>query len=488
MIQIETILLIISVLILISVGISKFSDRFGLPALILFIGIGMIAGSEGPGGIFFDDAFTAQSIGIIALIFILFSGGLDTNWSSVKPVLAPSAVLATLGVLLTAVIVGIFVSLIFGVSFLWGLLVGSIISSTDAAAVFSIIRSRSIGLKGNLKPLLELESGSNDPMAVFLTIGTIQLLINPAKDILDIILLFILQMGIGAAAGLGLGKLMVVLINRVQFPYEGIYPVFSIAMCILTFSLTAEIGGSGFLAIYLAGLVVGNSSFIYKKGMIRFFDGLAVLGQITMFLTLGLLVYPSHLLDIIVLGLLVSAALCFVARPLAVYISLSFFKFNWREKIFISWVGLRGAVPIILATFPLIAGIQNAELIFNVVFFIVLTSVLLQGWSLVPVAKLLRVDAPLEKKREYPIEFNPIKGVDTELLDFIVPYNSPIAGRPIVELGFPADSRIVLIWRNENSIVPSGGTVLEEGDTTLILVNKNNIDSIKNIMSRQKES
>jgi len=486
MIQIELILFIASILILVSITISKFSDKAGIPALLLFIGVGIVAGSEGVGGIYFDDARLAQYIGIIALVFILFSGGLDTNWNKVKPVVKPAISLATIGVLLTAVIIGLFVSFILEVSFLWGLLIGSIISSTDAAAVFSILKTRSISLKGDLKPLLELESGSNDPMAVFLTIGIIQLLVNPEKELIDIILLFFLQMGIGSALGFASGKLMVYLINQMNFSNEGAYTVFSIAMCILIFSLTSVIGGSGFLAIYISGIIVGSSSFIHKRGTIRFFEGLAVLSQIAMFLTLGLLLFPSQLMGIIGTGVLISIFLIFVARPLSVYVSLLFFNYNWKEKIFISWVGLRGAVPIILATFPLISGIPEADIIFNVVFFIVLTSVLLQGWSLVPVAKLLSLDAPLEKRKELPLQFTPTDNVDMELLDFIVPYNSLAVGKTLAELSFPDDSRIVLIWRNEKSVIPGGGTMLEEGDTLLTLVNKNNISRVKEILSKQK--
>ncbi len=486
MIQIEVLLLIASSLILISVGIAKFSDNLGVPALLLFIGVGVFAGSEGPGGIYFNDAPLAQAIGIIALVFILFSGGLETEWKFVKPVVKPALVLSTAGVLITALTVAVFISLILNISFIWGLLLGSIISSTDAAAVFSILKSRNISLKGKLKPLLELESGSNDPMAVFLTISSIELLLNPESNFFKLILTFFLQMGLGAGFGFAFGKLMVYLINKLKFSYEGIYPVFSIAMCVLIFSITNVIGGSGFLAIYIAGIIVGNGSFVHKKSMIRFFDGLGTLGQIAMFLSLGLLVYPSHLFAVTGTGLLIAAFLIFIARPLSVFISLHFFKFKFNEKTFISWVGLRGAVPIILATFPLLAGVPNADIIFNVVFFIVLTSVLLQGWTLVPAAKVLKVDAPFEKKKQYPIEFNPMEGVDTELIDFIIPYDSAVTKKPIVELGFPNDSRIVLIWRNEKSIVPSGGSVLEEGDTILALVNNGNIEEVKNILS-QKE-
>lgn len=492
MINLEILLLIASILILISVTISKFSDKAGIPALLLFLAVGMIAGSEGVGGITFNDISLAQNIGVIALIFILFAGGLDTNWVEVKPVIKPAGSLATLGVFLTAIIVGLFVSYIFNVSFLWGLLIGSIISSTDAAAVFSVIRSRSISLKGDLKPLLEFESASNDPMAVFLTIGTIQLLMNPESEVIDAVYLFILQMGIGLVMGLVLGKLMVKLINRMNFANEGIYTVFALTMCILTFSLTAVIGGSGFLAIYIAGLIIGNSSFIHKKGTIRFFEGLAVLSQIAMFVTLGLLVFPSQIIEIIIPGLLVCGFLFFVARPASVFLSLIFLrkdfkKYNFKEKMFISWVGLRGAVPIILATFPSMAGVPNADLIFNIVFFVVITSVLLQGWSLTPVAKLLKLDEPLRIKKELPLQFNPTDNVDMELIDLIVPYDAHAVGKPIVQLNFPEDSRIVLIWRNEKSIIPSGGTVLEPGDTILTLVNKDNIAKVKEILSEHKK-
>src|SRR5690606_9512130 len=334
MINLEILLLIASILILISVTISKFSDKAGIPALLLFLAVGMVAGSEGVGGITFNDISLAQNIGVIALIFILFAGGLDTNWVEVKPVIKPAGSLATLGVFLTAIIVGLFVSYIFNVSFLWGLLIGSIISSTDAAAVFSVIRSRSISLKGDLKPLLEFESASNDPMAVFLTIGTIQLLMNPESEVIDAVYLFILQMGIGLVMGLVLGKLMVKLINRMNFANEGIYTVFALTMCILTFSLTAVIGGSGFLAIYIAGLIIGNSSFIHKKGTIRFFEGLAVLSQIAMFVTLGLLVFPSQIIEIIIPGLLVCGFFFFVARPASVFLSLIFLRKDFKKYNF----------------------------------------------------------------------------------------------------------------------------------------------------------
>jgi potassium/hydrogen antiporter len=242
----------------------------GVPTLLLFIIVGMLAGSEGPGGIYFNDPELAQSIGIIALVFILFSGGLDTKWIQTKIVLKPALVLATSGVFITAVLVGLFISLIFKVDFLWGLLIGSIVSSTDAAAVFSILRTRKIAFKGSTRELLELESGSNDPMAIFLTIGTIELIMNPESSIFSLILLFIMQMGIGGVLGYGMGKLIVLVMNKLKFNYEGFYPVFVIASCLLVYSLTAVIGGSGFLAVYIAGIITGNAIVVHKNGTLRF--------------------------------------------------------------------------------------------------------------------------------------------------------------------------------------------------------------------------
>ncbi len=488
MVGIDYLLLIGSALILLSIGIAKFSDNLGVPILLLFLGVGMLAGSEGPGGIYFDDAGLARSIGIIALVFILFAGGMDTDWTAVRPVLWPAVSLATLSVLLTALAVGVVTHFFLGISLLNGLLLGAVISSTDAAAVFSVLRARSVSLRGNLKPLLEMESGSNDPMAVFLTVGLIQLLVSPQSSFYDIVFLFVTQMGIGAVFGLGMGKMLAVLLNRVKFVYEGFYPVFAMASVAFIYGATALIGGSGFLAVYIAGLVAGNSDFVHKKSLSRFFDSLAWLSQIVMFVTLGLLVFPSRIVPIIAVGLLISAFLMFVARPVSVFISLAWARLNWREKTLISWVGLRGAVPIILATFPLLAGLPNSELFFNLVFFIVLTSALLQGWSIPAVARLLKVDAPLKHKRNYPFEFAPAEGMDTQLKEFTIPSRSAIVGKSIVEIGMPRDSLIVLINREEQFIVPSGGTVLNEGDVVLALVNQRNLPEVQAIFSRAASS
>jgi cell volume regulation protein A len=459
-----------------------------VPTMLLFLGIGMLAGSEGPGGIRFDDPGLAQSIGIIALVFILFAGGLDTQWSQVRPALWQATSLATLGVFLTTLAVGAFLSILLNFSLMNGLLLGAIVSSTDAAAVFSVLRSRNISLRGQLKPLLELESGSNDPTAIFLTIGLIQLLTDSNASVGSLALHFMFQMGLGAAFGYGLGKAMVFFLNRLKLAYEGMYPVFSLAFAALVYGATTSIGGSGFLAVYIAGLVASNSEFVHKKSLLRFFDGLAWLSQIAMFVTLGLLVFPSQIMPIMGLGLLVSGFLMLIARPLSVFISLSLSRFQLREKAFVSWVGLRGAVPIVLATFPLLAGLPDAQLMFNLVFFIVLTSALFQGWSVPVAARILQVDAPPELKRRYPLESSPVEGVDTELVDLIVPYNSPAAGKSIVELGMPPDSLIVLVSRGESFLVPSGGTVLQEGDTVLVLVNKDNLPRVRTILAKQKSA
>jgi len=456
-------------LLLISVLVSKISDRFGVPVLLLFLGLGMLAGSDGPGGIYFDNPAVAQFVGVIALVLILFAGGLDTDITQVRAVLKEGILLSTLGVLITALLTGWVSMQVLGLPLEIGLLLGATVSSTDAAAVFSVLRSKGISLKGNLKPVLELESGSNDPMAIFLTVGIIQLIQFPNRSPLNLIGLFALQMLVGALIGLLMGRIMVWLINHIRLGYEGLYPVLTLSLVFLTFGITTILGGSGFLAVYLTGIVLGNREFIHRRSLLRFHDGLAWLMQIAMFLTLGLLVFPSRLVSVTGSGLLIAAALMLLARPLSVLIALIGSQFAFREKLFISWVGLRGAVPIILATFPLLAQIPQADLIFNIVFFVVLTSVLFQGTTITPAARWLKLDAPAVPKRIYPIEFTPVGGFKSELKELAVPPNSPMAGKAIVELGLPDDFLVVLIARQNDFVMPSGGTVIEPGDTLLAL-------------------
>lgn len=479
---IEQILLGVALLLLLSVAASKASGRLGVPALVIFMIVGMLSGSEGLGKIYFDNFAQAQSLGVLALALILFAGGLDTQWKEVKPVLGTALILSTLGVVMTAGLVGWFATAALGMTLLEGLLLGAIVSSTDAAAVFSVMRSRSVSLKGNLKPLLELESGSNDPMAVFLTVGIIGLLSRPGSSMLELIPAFFLQMSIGAVAGYLLGRLAIILINKINLEYEGLYPVLTLAYVLFGYAATALIGGNGFLAVYIIGLVMANYAFIHKRSIARFHDGLAWLMQIAMFVALGLLVFPSKLLPVLGAGLLVAFFLMFVARPLSIFLLLPFSKLTFPEKAMVSWVGLRGSVPIILATFPLLAGVPNAEYIFNLVFFIVMTSVILQGTSIPIVSKWLGVYKPLEEKVAYPLEFNPMGDLKSDLVEIAIPSGSQAAGKPIVALGIPAGALIVMLRRAQEFIVPNGATVLQTGDTMLMLAQKDDLPEVERIV------
>jgi len=488
MLPFEYILLVLSVLILISITLTKFSENLGLPALILFLVVGMLAGSDGPGKIHFDNIYIAQYVGIVALIFILFSGGLETKWRDVKPVMWTAFSLSTLGVLLTTATLGAFVHFFFQLPVLESLLIGAIISSTDAAAVFSVLRARGTKLKGKIKPLLELESGSNDPAAIILTIILIQLIQAQDVSASNIIFFLVLQLLLGAAIGFGAGKLLSLAFNKFSFSYPSLYPVFAIASAIFVYALAASLGASGILAVYIAAVILGNSEFIQKRSLIRFFDGLALLGQIVMFLTLGLLVYPSQLYNVIGAGLILSAVLIFLARPFGVFISMLFSKFKLNEKMFISWVGLRGAVPIILATFPLTAGLEIGPYIFNLIFFITLTSALVQGWSIPLMARIFGVRGENIVNTKLPIEMTDAEKTNNDLLDLIIPQNSAVAGKSLAELSLPPESLITVIYRDNDYVVPSGGSILEEGDTILVLVNKDNIAVIKTIFTQLKKT
>lgn len=479
MFSLEVLLLLISTLIIASLVIARISNNLGVPILLLFLGVGMIAGSEGPGGIYFDDAKMAQSIGIICLIFILFSAGLDTKWKHVKPVLWPSVVLATFGVLVTTLLIAVFVHYVFAVDFKISLLLGAVVSSTDAAAVFSIIGARNIKLKGRITPLLELESGSNDPMAVFLTFSLIQIVLTDEVSVGGLILHFVMEMGLGLLTGILFGKLMIWLINKIKFTIDGFYTVITLAFALLIYGFTTYIHGSGFLAVYIAGLVVNSHEIVHKKTIFRFFEGVAWLSQICMFLTLGLLVYPSQLLAGLEVELIIAVFLIFIARPVGVYLSLIPFKYSKREIIFISLVGLRGAVPIILATFPLLSGIREANWIFNVVFFIVLTSAIIQGWPLPLLAKYLRLDSPSTAKINSPVEFSEYQNSNMKLINLSVSENrSEIANKSIVQIPRLKGSLIVTVLRNGKYFVPSGGTILEAGDKIQVLAENKNVDEL----------
>ena len=468
---IELILLIAGLLLVLSLVASTASNQLGIPALVLFLVIGMLAGSDGPGGIAFDNAWVAQFVGVVALIYILFSGGLDTNWQHIRPVLGSGLVLANLGAVFSMLLVGGFAILVFDFAPLTALLLGAIISSTDAAAVFSVMRTRGVNLKGDLEPLIELESGSNDPIAVFLTIGLTQLLMQPEASLWGLLVTFVLQMVVGALAGYGLGRGMTWLINRLPLRQEGLYSVLTLALILLVYGLTSLLRGNGFLAVYVAGIVMGNHNFIHKRSLLRFHEGIAWLMQISMFLTLGLFVFPSRLIPVAPMGLLLSLFLLFIARPLSVYGALLFARLGLAEKTMVAWAGLRGAVPIILATFPLLAGVPGADLIFHLIFFVVLTSVLVQGISISWMAQWLKVNAPQPVIYHHALEFIPDVTIDSQLVELRVAPHSPIIGQSVVQMGLPRDALIVLVRRGVESLVPNGATVFEANDRLLLLAN-----------------
>ena len=468
-ITIENILLLGSVLLLISIIVGETSYRFGVPTLLLFLAIGMLAGSEGIGGIYFDNPKIAQFIGIVALNFILFAGGLETSFSTVKPILREGIALSTVGVLLTALTLGSFVYWVSDFTFYESMLLGSIVSSTDAAAVFSILRSKSMALKTNLRPTLELESGSNDPMAYVLTIAFLTLVINQEMSIWSIVPMFFQQMILGAIFGFGFGKLSKIIINRVNLGFQGLYPVLVIALMFITFSVTDFLNGNGFLAIYICAVYLGNQDIIHKKTILQMYDGLAWLMQIVLFLTLGLLVFPSHVFSVMGIGLLISGFLILVARPVSVFLSLMFFKMKLRRRFYISWVGLRGAVPIVFATYPLLAGIDKADMMFNIVFFISVTSVLIQGTSLSLVAKWLNVSMPKEEKTVTEIDKFLSNVPRAALKEIEVTPDCYAVGKKIVNLGFPKDTVIAMIKRNGKYIIPGGSSKIEENDKLVVL-------------------
>lgn len=388
----ESTLLLLGVLLLTTVLAGSLSSRFGMPALIGFLGLGMLAGVDGPGGIAFDNFEVAQAVGMASLVFILFSGGLDTDWKDARRVAAPALVLASAGVMISAGIVAVSAVLLLDVDPAQAALLGAIIASTDAAAVFAILRSTGLDLHGDVPALIEVESGSNDPMAIFLVGAVLLFMAEPGASAFALVPDFVVQMLMGALVGVGAGYAMPAILKRGGYRQGGLAFVISIAAALIAFGAAELLSGNGFLAAYLAGLVAGNQHYAAKRTVSTFQDGMAWLAQVTMFLTLGLLVTPSQIEPVILPGLAITAILMFVARPLSVFLCLAPFRgFGWRAKLFVSWAGLRGAVPIVLATFPIVAGVDGAFAIFNVVFFVVLLSSLIQGPTIKWVAKRLAI-------------------------------------------------------------------------------------------------
>lgn len=475
----ENILLVGGVLLFISLLAGKTSSKFGIPVLILFLAIGMIAGSEGVGGIYFDSPQITQFVGVIALSFILFSGGFDTSWESIKSIFVHGIALSTIGVIITATTLGIFVWVVTDFTIYEGLLLGSIVSSTDSAAVFSILRSKKLALKGNLRALLELESGSNDPMAYVLTIVFTGLVVNQDSSLVSAIPVFLKQLVIGGVLGYAFGKIGKIVINKIELDYEGLYIVLVIAIMIFSFAATDFVGGNGFLAVYLCAVFLGNQDLIHKKKILKSFDSFAWLMQIVLFLTLGLLVFPSQIIPVIGIGLVISAFLIFIARPVSVFISLFFYKVQNRNKLFISWVGLRGAVPIVFATYPLLAGAEKAQMIFNIVFFISLTSVLIQGTTLPIIAKWLHLTVPIKAKQRTQIDIELGESIKSLLTEIIVPSDCNVIGKQIVDLGLPRTALISFIVRNNKYITPNGSTRLEPNDKLFVISeNKKDVEKV----------
>lgn len=474
-------LLLVSILLLISILTSKLSGKFGVPALVVFIGVGIIFGSSGLNWIYLDDYHFAQSLGSVALMYILFTGGLDTRWKKVRPVMWAALSLATLGVLLSAIITGVLASYILGITLLEGMLLGSIIASTDAAAVFLILRSQNVGFKYKLKELMEFESGTNDPMAIFLTIGFIYMITVPDFNIGSMLVLFIQQMGIGLLGGFMFGKLIIWVINKVNLDYDGLYPVLLLVLVPLIFSSVDLMGGSGFMAMYVSGLILGNSKFIHRTSVVSFFDGLSWLMQIIVFLTLGLLAFPDQIVTVILPGVLITAVLILLARPISVFISLLFNKLRFNAKLMISWTGLRGAVPIIMAIFPFVYGVEKAELIFSVVFFVVVISVLIQGTTIPVVARWLHVDTPIVEKTKFPLHFEPSMDTKSALKEIKIEEGDVSIGKKIVDIKLPDDALIVLINREGNFVVPRGTTEILVHDKLLVLAKKEMIPVLRRL-------
>jgi len=477
---IDNLIFLLSILLVTGVLTAKFSSRLGLPSLVLFIIVGMILSHY----VYFDNALLAQGVGIIALIIILFDGGIQTKWTDVKSVVRPSISLATLGVLITTVVTGVLAKYILDVTWLEGLLFGAIVGSTDAAAVFSVLGSKNIRQK--LTSTLEAESGSNDPMAIFLTVSIIELIQVPESPIFTLFLDFFWQMGMGLIMGLVLGKASVWIINRINLDSSGLYPVLSLALAALTYGVTAFIGASGLLAVYIMAVIIGNSHLTYRHAIVRFNEGFAWMMQILMFIILGLLVFPKELIQVTWQGILLSFLLMLVARPLGVFISMLFSKYTLKEQLFISWGGLKGAVPIVLATYPMMAGLENSALIFNVVFFVVLTSALLQGATISPLANYLNFSDGEKEVVPHSLELVSMGKTNNEMIELKLVPDAAISGKSLEEIPLPEDILITAVIREEKLITPRGNTKIFSGDTLYVLVSKKKRERVTEYFQKKK--
>ena len=470
------ILLIGAVLIFCAIMISKTGYRFGIPTLLLFLLVGMGFGTDGL-GLEFDSAADAQFIGMIALSIILFTGGMDTKLRDIKPVMAQGMILSTVGVLLTTLLTGGFIFLLSGYSsmniempVLTCLLLAATMSSTDSASVFNLLRSQKMNLKENLKPMLELESGSNDPMAYMLTIALIQVIASGsgfnmallAKDLL-------VQFFVGGVTGYAFGRFAVWLINKVNLSNSSLYPILLLSLVFITFTITDMLHGNGYLAVYILGVVVGNARLVFRKEINTFMNGLTWFGQIVMFLSLGLLVNPHEMLEVSISALLIGLFMIFVARPLTVGLCLiPFRQMTFKAKCFVSWVGLRGAVPIIFATYPVVSQIPGSQDIFNIVFFITLLSLIFQGMTIAPVAKWLNLDLPQEKEgNDFGVEIP--EEIDSQLTDVTLTAEMLENGNRLMDMNISSGTLVMLVKRGKEFMIPNGRMELKVGDKLLYI-------------------
>jgi potassium/hydrogen antiporter len=475
-------ILIAGVLLAAGIAGALLADRVRVPALLLFLGLGMLAGSEGIGEIHFANYELARTLGTIALVLILFEGGLTSGWSEIRPVLGTAASLATVGTLATALLAGVASKWIFGLSWLEGMIVGSAIAATDSAAIFAVLRNST--LEKRLARSLEGESGMNDPVALLLVIGFIEWIQQPSYGAADMVGLIALKIAVGIVVGLLLGRAAVWLLTRMELSSDGIYPVATIAAAALAYGVSEVAQGSGLLAVYLTALALGGARIPAKRSIVSFHEGLGWVAQIGLFILLGLLVFPGDLGGVAVKGLALSAVLIFVARPLATFLATTFTPMNVREKVMLGWAGLRGATPIWLATFPVVAGVRSGEEEFAIVFFVVVTSTLVQGASFEPLAKRLRLttDEPALPRRLF--ESGRIREMGGDVVAFRLPEGAAAAGHRVRDLELPREALVNVIVRDGHAIPPRGATELRAGDELHVLVRGELRDEVEKLTER----